>query len=364
MKRVVSVLTYGLFLYLVLEITLRVCFSIPSLVIKLSDNEENTWQRNWVNSHQDGQLEFKLDRFDRTKGWVSKPNAEIEVLNGDSLLTYSINKSGLRGEQIYPYKRTPGKFRVLMIGDSFTFGEGVNNKETFSHYLQEMLPEAEVINLGVHGYGHDQILIHLQEEGVKYQPDLVVLGFVDADMERNRMNFRDYAKPKFVLKGGDLKLTNSPVPSPEELLKWDWLRQRSATVFSFFKFKLAKENGTLKKQEEAITDAILKEIFKTVESINAIPSVVYIPYGEQMHDKADQINSEKFLFKVCEDAKVSNCFSARPAFKSYKEKGVEFTSTGHHHWIGNYVVAESIKDFIVENNIYPDSLTIDLKRLK
>lgn len=87
-----------------------------------------------------------------------------------------------------------------------------------------MLPHTEVINLGVHGYGHDQMLILLKEEGVKYEPDIVILGFMPIDMSRNLLKFRDFAKPRFILKGGKLKFTGSPVPRPEDILRWDWAR--------------------------------------------------------------------------------------------------------------------------------------------
>ena len=53
-----------------------------------------------------------------------------------------------------------------MLGDSFTFGEDVGDDETYSHHLEQLLPGTEVINLGVHGYGHDQMLIYLREEGI------------------------------------------------------------------------------------------------------------------------------------------------------------------------------------------------------
>jgi hypothetical protein len=77
-----------------------------------------------------------------------------------------------------------------------------------------MLPHTEVINLGVHGYGHDQMLILLKKEGVKYEPDIVILGFMPIDMSRYLLKFRDFAKPRFILKGGKLKLTGSPQGSP------------------------------------------------------------------------------------------------------------------------------------------------------
>src|SRR5262245_47270071 len=104
--------------------------------------------------------------------------------------------------------------RIVVLGDSFTFGEEVSDTETYPHLLQELLPTVEVINLGVHGYGHDQMLVLFREEGSKYEPSLVVLGFVASDMERNLMGFRDYAKPRFVVTGGELRLVGTPVPHP------------------------------------------------------------------------------------------------------------------------------------------------------
>ena len=56
-----------------------------------------------------------------------------------------------------------------------------------------MLPQAEIINMGVHGYGHDQMLIFLKEEGIKYKPDIVLLGFLHMDMFRNMLDFRDFS---------------------------------------------------------------------------------------------------------------------------------------------------------------------------
>jgi hypothetical protein len=67
---------------------------------------------------------------------------------------------------------------------SFTFGQEVGDDETWSCFLQNLLPGSEVINFGVQAYGHDQMLLYLQEEGIKYHPDIVILGFVSMDMRR------------------------------------------------------------------------------------------------------------------------------------------------------------------------------------
>jgi hypothetical protein len=103
----------------------------------------------------------------------------------------------------------------VVIGDSYTFGEGVNDDRTFAAGLERMVEHCEVLNLGVHGYGTDQQLLRLELDGLKYRPDIVLLGYYEDDVPRNRLSFRDYQKPHFSLVGGRLVLDNVPISSPE-----------------------------------------------------------------------------------------------------------------------------------------------------
>ena len=75
-----------------------------------------------------------------------------------------------------------------------------------------------MLNFGVHGYGIDQATLRLRDEALAYAPDLVILGFIADDVERDVLSFRDFAKPRFALAGGALQLGNVPVPTPEQVL--------------------------------------------------------------------------------------------------------------------------------------------------
>ena len=50
-----------------------------------------------------------------------------------------------------PEPKPDGVMRVLVFGDSLTFGDEVTDDETYVAHLQTMLPGTEVLNLGVHG---------------------------------------------------------------------------------------------------------------------------------------------------------------------------------------------------------------------
>jgi lysophospholipase L1-like esterase len=98
-----------------------------------------------------------------------------------------VNARGLRGPEL-PDARTPGTLRILWLGDSVTFGYGVERVvETFPYRVAETLGTQlgrpfESVSAGVGGYAPWQEQIWLEREGWGYAPDLVVVGFVLNDL--------------------------------------------------------------------------------------------------------------------------------------------------------------------------------------
>lgn len=90
-----------------------------------------------------------------------------------------INAYGRRGRAGFPGK-FPG-YRVVILGDSLTFGNYLPVEATYPQLMQQMLdPSAaayEVLNFGVGGYDVLQESALLEFRGVDYRPDLVVVGF-------------------------------------------------------------------------------------------------------------------------------------------------------------------------------------------
>src|SRR5438874_1371459 len=82
-----------------------------------------------------------------------------------------------------------GTLRVLSLGDSHTQGYEVRQEATFSAVLERYLRShgvrAEVLNAGVSGYSTAEELAFLENEGYRYQPDVVVVAFYANDFEDN-----------------------------------------------------------------------------------------------------------------------------------------------------------------------------------
>jgi hypothetical protein len=93
----------------------------------------------------------------------------------------STNSRGLRSRVEIPYRKEKGEYRILALGDSWTFGVGVDDERTFSSILERELRgrrrtrKITVINAGVPGYCSAQGLLYFQRELLRYSPDLVIV---------------------------------------------------------------------------------------------------------------------------------------------------------------------------------------------
>jgi lysophospholipase L1-like esterase len=103
----------------------------------------------------------------------------------------AISPQGLR-DRDYPMDRDATAYRVLVLGDSTTFGWGVAQEKTYPKVLEQMLndrPPAgkwrhfEVINTGIGNYNTSQEVAYFHDRGYRFQPDMVLLGFFINDAE-------------------------------------------------------------------------------------------------------------------------------------------------------------------------------------
>lgn len=113
----------------------------------------------------------ELHVYSERYGWTPRPGF-VGLFRGRRT---SINARGYRGPQ-YDFAPRPDARRVVVLGDSITFGYGVADDETFAHRLDARHPEVEVVNLAVEGYGTAQQLLKLEHEGLGYRPQLVLLN--------------------------------------------------------------------------------------------------------------------------------------------------------------------------------------------
>lgn len=116
-------------------------------------------------------------------GHEHRPNAEAHLMGVD----VRTNSHGHRDRE-FELENAPGRLRIMMIGDSLTFGWGVPQDRTFSKVVEARLrdggAEVEVINTGVGNYNTIMEVETFLASGQRFRPDIVILNYFINDAER------------------------------------------------------------------------------------------------------------------------------------------------------------------------------------
>ncbi|MCB0329121.1 MAG: hypothetical protein KDD70_05645 [Bdellovibrionales bacterium] len=130
----------------------------------------------YSNFQPDKYLPYRMAPFDTQH----VKTAEFEV-------TYTTNNHGFRDIEDYSYDKPESEFRILALGDSFTFGAAVQFEESYLHLLEERLrrevnPHVAIVKAGVSNFNSELEYLMLKYYGFKYHPDLILVAFLPNDI--------------------------------------------------------------------------------------------------------------------------------------------------------------------------------------
>lgn len=143
------------------------------------------------NVHYEGSYTQDFFRPDDLLGYRPRPEARVTSIkksDNDSIyeVIYSIDEYQRRVTPVENRNRRT-KF-LLFFGDSFVFGEGVNDDETFPFYVSQLATGYQPYNYGLSGYGPQQMLAKLQSDElpaeVLEKEGIAIYTFIDAHVER------------------------------------------------------------------------------------------------------------------------------------------------------------------------------------
>src|SRR5688572_9791142 len=115
-------------------------------------------------------------RANALRGWEMVPGEHYTYHH-----RVRVNSLGLRGPELGA--REANEERILFLGDSLTYGQGVADDETMPAALARALEERApshrwtVVNGGNRAYGTEQEVALLEELGARIRPDIVLLGW-------------------------------------------------------------------------------------------------------------------------------------------------------------------------------------------
>lgn len=288
------------------------------------------------------------DKWDAELGWVPNPNC-ISIKNS---VKYSTNSEGFRGAKEFSLEKK--KSRVVIVGDSFTWGENNNDNETYPYYLDKFFNgSADVINMGVHGYGPDQFYLYFMRNGIRYNPDVVVFGLFLPDIHRTILKIGSYFKPRFILDDGKLRIDSgsSPTPDIETALATSRNIKKKSRLYSisylfgmyskFYRLASGYEKETL------ITLDIIKMMDKDLKSHNIKLIVVLIPeQGMVEKGNSDYYGVVPKITRSLEQEGI-DYINMQPAFRNETDSTKKSLYDGHTNTHGNMVIAGELHSFLI-----------------
>lgn len=279
--------------------------------------------------------------------YVSDPDLLWVLQPGQRSITHfghkpvQVNSQGMRGDEFSPQK-PPGKIRIISFGDSYTYGYGVGQDDTYPALLGQLLErgfpgEYEVLNAGVNGYGTYQELMYLRR-ALRYQPDIITVS----------STYNDSLFLSNIHVDGTIAMGEAP---KQRILRSVSLKRiaRSVALYNFWMEKMAKwvywrvkdrlvtgtwstdhpVGGMLAKYELILREIVREARSRGITIVFVIPHMGGLgPYGEIMVRTARELNVPYVHMG--------------PVFERYRPEKVFFLDHGHPSEFGNRLIAIEI----------------------
>ncbi len=291
----------------------------------------------WTGSQGD------LWRFDPGSRWKTRVGGH----------PVAINRQGFRDRDFGP--RTPGVFRILVLGDSVTFGHGQPEAAGFVRRLEEGLrrdgQRVEVLNGGIPGWSTYQQRRFYESEGDALAPDLVLVAFVLNDVTE--------------IQRGLIELD---LERGLRLVRWlNWLAERSAAVAGLKRayaaafapnerqvdhvLQLARRSDAPEvRRAMQQTQAELARLIETSRARGAALGLVLLPFRFQLVD-ASLDAPQRRLAAFAREAGIA-VLDTRPALAAHDPDAV-LMDADHLTPLGHRIVAEEITAWLRREGLLP-----------
>ena len=329
------------------------------------------------------ELRFNVTQWDSYVGFVNIPNIQGYAKNQDYRMFVNINSRGLR-DKFYEYKKASDSIRIGIFGDSFTFGEGVQNDETYPNCLEKIFDndkstilankKIEIINFGISKTGTSHQLAFYKKEGVKYDLDFILLGFFAAN------DFDDNWGGVFYLEDGELKhkpASHSPVRKIQmglystvfyrwtsthshfvNLLRiaatkyYDKRRLDDGTKYNS-KFRPKKDSSIIDNKVD-LTERLLVKFKRDSESRNVRFIVINLPFKGQKilseyngEEKIPNFVKMNYLLWKNVEKKDIEMLDLIPVFSKFPYESYYFKHDLHMNKLGHQLIASELFEYLL-----------------
>jgi len=286
-------------------------------------------------------------------GWKLIENVRIRHYT----VTYEIDKDGFR--KINNSEERPD-FSIYFFGDSFTFGSGVNDKDTFTSIIKDkyLKKEIDVYNTGVDGYGIVQMFQRFLSLKDQIQPgDLIIFTPIANDIKRNLTDFYIPYATKFanIMTIGKYPFFDQGVMTYHELEDNFYNKLKLSAIsapYTGYFFKSIRNKFIPDTTKES------QEIFKIIEKETEMRGGKFILFFLPE-------TGERLYRTYTVDISGFNYFDIMHFFPSEAEELNKMRLSkddGHYNKTGHEIVAKAIVETLINERIIPERyLNVKLK---
>lgn len=330
--------------------------------------------------------------FSSSRNYTHKPYSSRTNQLGDVRTSWFINRLGFRDGD-YSFTKAKNTLRLLVLGDSLTFGLGVEGPESFPKILETDLNKNsgldkfyEVLNMGILGYGPVEYLNTYLEVGRTFKPDILIVGFFLGNDSLDALWF-DINKKAISLKSFPDKLVPFQL---NEFLKnnsylwlfllqkyYGWVESQSVDniklVFQndvkahmLYDVQIDPSNKYMQRSW-TLTEQALNKLVNIARKSNTKTMVLLLPTKEQIipkewekarsggHNVDERLYSDsaprKIMLQLCQKNNW-HCLDLQDQLRSQNDLESLFVKDDFHlSKRGSEVVSKLIFDYLLKNNL-------------
>jgi len=333
----------GTFINIIISlVTTALCVILLLLVATRLVKSQKKNQEKKQENKEDLQYYTSLDWADKDINDIpSQRNASFNnnVKGASDVYTVKINSQGLRDYE-YGLEKPENSIRIAAVGDSTTYGEGVNLEDTYIKQLEKILnnhcnKKVEILNFGASGASTINELELIERKVLLYKPDIIMLQ-MDSNDSQVIHQIRDVDP---FLNGIILKLKDSHFEVGQ------WLKQK----LEFYKYYQYRKQLTPDEEYNNVIKPL--ETIKNISEENNIKLII-VSYDEPYHP----FYYPKVLQYIKEhDIPLLDLSITKFGELSYKEKylnpeldknNFNFPIDSHPGKYGGQIMAEEISKFL------------------
>lgn len=345
---------------------------------------------------------FRTYKADPLTGYTLNPKTKLIETDKDGEFELNINKMGFRGPEYDQIKIRNSKNRIMVLGDSFTYGPGV--RKTFVDLLQSSLSAIKnqpiiALNFGVPGYGTNNQLGVLQKYGDLIKPQIVILAFYLGNDFKDNMapiktikiidgylvfNKLQWAGKSVTLSDEEVKRYiniakkyNLSYYSLNQMIRVDSFGQHmtffertfrqfainfpglAKFAVAFFRERIPKiimykakvtnpKYYEISKEEIETTQKILQQVANKCIELNSTFIITFIP--NRYSDDDENLIARNSIKEISRRLGIQNTIDLYPFIKENMDK--YYLSTNEHlSFSGHRILSKVIVDYIVKKNL-------------